>query len=242
MRRFLYTAVLACLVSFTARPASASGFQVGDLTTFTQADWGGDPGTDAGATALVASYETVYMPTFGIVTVGSTAGFTMRFTDASSVLAYEPSVGPFNPLNGPTLDPITTASGGFGGEVLGLEFNVDFNDANVLPHTLNVRFGDLVMANFAAGSPFNALTVRQFLGDVNDLLGGLTSAFTIADLGSTVGDLNASFTEGNPSAFTQAHLIAPAEIASVPEPATVALLGTGLLGCAMHRRFGRRRR
>ena len=68
----------------------------------------------------------------------------MSFTDADSVLAYLGAVGPFAPLNGNVLDPITTASGGLGGEVLGLELNVDFSDANALPGALGCRSATLL--------------------------------------------------------------------------------------------------
>ncbi len=227
-RHFYATALASLLWMLTARPACASSFQFGDLTTFTENDWGGTPGTDAGATALVSFYDTVYASAFGIVTVGSASGHTMSFTDFDSVLAYLGAVGPFAPLNGNELDPITTASGGFGGEVLGLELDVDFSDANVLPGALGVRFGDLELTGFGAGSPFEGLRVRQVLADVNTLLSGGTSAFTIADLGSTVGDLNASFSEGNPSTFAGNHLIVPTETTPVPEPATLTLLGSAL--------------
>jgi len=216
----------------------AGTWQNSDLITHTQADWGGDPGMDAGAVLLVASYDTVYASNFGVVTVGSAGGFTMSFTDAASVVAYQPSIGPFAPLNGSVLNPISTASGGFGGEVLGLEFNVDFSDAGFLPGTTGLLFGDLILANFKPifFSPFNGLTVRQFLGDVNILLGGGTTTFTIADLGTLVGDLNASFSAGTPSTFAQDHLIAPAAANPVPEPTTWMLLTTAFLGLACIRR------
>ena len=217
--------------------AYADAWHAGDLTTYTQASWGGDPSLDPGAVLLEASYDTVYASTFGIVTVGSTSGFTMRFTDASSALAYEPAIGPFKPLNGSVLNPITTASGGFGGEVLGLEFNVDFSDAGLLPGTSGLRFGDLVLENFTAVPAFNGLTVRQFLGDVNTLLGGGGAAFGIADLGSTVGDLNASFSVGTPSAFAQAHLVAPASSRTVPEPPGLLFAIAGVLALAPRRRL-----
>lgn len=228
------------LVLASTSAAHADIWNQGDLTTYTRDNWGGDPGVDGGAALLVASYDTVYSSTFGIVTVGSASGFTMSFTDASSVLAYMPSVGPFAPLNGSSLNPILTSSGAFGSEVLGLEFNVDFSDAGLLPGSSGLRFGDLLLENFSAEPVFNGLTVRQFLGDVNTLLGGGSSAFTIPDLGTTVGDLNAAFSAGTPSAFAQAHLVAAASVSTVPEPSSWVLMISGVLGLGWIRQRRRR--
>jgi hypothetical protein len=80
----------------------------------------------------------------------------MVFTDAGSVLTYMPSIGPFASLSGSVVNPGTTVSGAFGGEVLGLEFNVNFSDAVFLPGTSGLRLGDLVLANFSGSqSSFN---------------------------------------------------------------------------------------
>jgi hypothetical protein len=71
------------------------------------------------------------------------------------------------------------------------------------------------------------------------LLGGGSSIITIADLSSTVGDLNASFSDGQPSLFARDHLIAPDVASATPLPATLPLFasGVGLLGY-----FGSRRK
>jgi len=219
--------VLAILLG-CAGGARATVWNVGDLTTHAQATWGGDPTVDAGAILLTNSFNTVYGATFG-VTVGSFSGFTMSFTDATSVLAYMPSIGLFAPLNGNELNPTSTVSGGFGGETLGLEFNVDFSDAGLLPGTLGLRFGDLILANLnGAQAPLNGLTVRQFLGDTNILLSGGTSVITIADLGSLVGEVNGSFFEGTPDQFAQDHLVAPEISSETPLPAAFPLFASGL--------------
>ncbi len=187
--------------------ASGCGWRDGDLVTYTQASWGGDPAIDAGATLLVADFDTVYAATFG-VTVGSFSGFTMSFTDAPSVLAYQPSIGPFGPLNGNVLNPISTASGGFGGEVLGLEFNVDFSDAGLLHGTSGLRVGDLTLCGMSGGQAvLNGQTIRQFLAIVNSLLGDTATVMTITDLNTLVGDVNGAFFNGTPSTFAQAHVV-----------------------------------
>ena len=95
--------VLAILLG-CAGSARATVWNNGDLTTYSQATWGGDPTVDAGAILLTNSFNTVYGATFG-VTVGSFSGFTMSFTSATSVLAYMPSIGAFAPLNGNELNP-----------------------------------------------------------------------------------------------------------------------------------------
>ena len=232
--------VLAILLG-CAGSARATVWNVGDLTTYVQASWGGDPignppftDPDPGAALLVAQFNTVYGATFG-VTVGS----FMSFDNAQSVLAYMPSIGQFAPLNGTVLDPISTASGGFGGETLGLEFNVDFSDAGLLPGTSGLRFGDLILANLnGAQAPLNGLTVRQFLGDTNILLSGGTSVITIANLGTLAGEVNGSFFDGTPDQFAQDHLVAPEISSETPLPAALPLFATGLgaLGLLARRR------
>src|SRR2546423_2602331 len=203
MTKDLFVLLLAC-----AGAANADVWHNGDLTTYSQSSWGGDPSFDGGAALLVASYDTVYAGTFGLVSVGSTSRFTMTFADAASVLRYLPAIGVFAPLNSCAFNPISTASGGFGGEVLGLEFNVDFSDAGLLPGSSGLRFGDLVLENFSTGpvvnqESFNGLTVRQFLGDENILLSGGSTVFSIADLGTAASDINGSFSNGIPTAFAQ---------------------------------------
>ena len=81
------------LVLAYADAAHGDTWHNGDLTTYTQSSWGGDPRIDGGAALLAARYDTVYAGTFGLVTVGSSSGFTMTFTDADSVIAYLPSIG-----------------------------------------------------------------------------------------------------------------------------------------------------
>ena len=241
------SAVSAAAICFALVQAGASAttWQAGDLTTYSEANWGGDPvgsppstPPDPGAALLVAQFDTVYAATFG-VTVGSFSGFTMSFDNAQSVLAYMPSIGPFAALDGNILNPISTASGGFGGETLALQFNVDFSDAGKLPGTSGLRFGDLILANFTLLPQLNGLTVRQYLADLNILLSGGSSILTIADLDAALpGNFNGAFFDGQPSQFAQDHLIAPASSGETPLPPALALFATslGVLGLLLSKR------
>jgi hypothetical protein len=228
---FAITAFLGYAVS-----AAASVWQVGDETSYAQAIWGGDPGVDPGATLLVADFDTVYASEGGAI-VGSPSGFTMVFTDTASVLAYMPSINGYAPLDGSALNPISTASGAFGGDVLALEFNVDFSDAGFLPATSGIPFGDLVLEGFSTLPQLDGLTVRQFLGDMNTLLSGGSSIVSIDDVGGPpldpiLSSLNASFSDGMPQQFAQDHLVAPTVVTPTPEPSSLAILIAGLLGLA----------
>lgn len=238
------TRALFILFLTGASMSYADTWHDGDLTTYSPGSWGGDPTVDAGATLLEASFATVYASTFG-VTVGSFSGYTMSFTDADSVLRYMAPIGTYAPLNGNTLDPITTASGAFGGAVLALQLNVDFSDAGLLPGTSGLRFGDLILENFSTLPALDGLTVRQFLGDVNVLLGGGSTTFTIADMANTLAlqDLEDSFSNGYASDFAEAHLVAPGSTSTgtVPESSSWILPAAAVFGMGWTRRMRARR-
>jgi hypothetical protein len=215
----------------SAGSAGATVWQFGDETTYAQAIWGGVPGVDPGATLLTADFDTVYASEGGVI-VGSPSDFTMIFTDTASILAYLPSIYAYAPLDGSALNPISTSSGAFGGDVLALEFNVDFSDAGFLPAASGIPFGDLVLEGFSTLPQLDGLTVRQFLGDMNILLSGGSSIVSIDDLGTILFSLNDSFADGTPEQFAQDHLVAPTVIAPTPEPSSLAMLIASLLGLA----------
>ena len=62
MTKSLLVLLLAC-----AGAANADIWHSGDLLTYTQADWGGDPGIDPGATLLVASFDALYGAAGGVL-------------------------------------------------------------------------------------------------------------------------------------------------------------------------------
>jgi hypothetical protein len=238
LRKIACAGVLAITAMVgSAGPAGASVWQLGDETSYAQGIWGGVPGVDPGATLLVADFNTVYEPTGGVI-VGSPSGFTMIFTDTTHVLAYQPSIGPYAPLDSSVLNPISTSSGAFGGDVLGLEFDVDFSDAGFLPAASGIPFGDLVLEGFSTTLPqLDGLTVRQFLADMNTLLSGGSSIVSIDDVGGPPLDpilfsLTGAFSGGTPDQFAQDHLVAPTVVTLTPEPSSRAILIAGLLGLA----------
>ena len=180
------------------------GWESGDVITFVQDDWG-VPSTSAGI-LLDDHFNSVYASTFGIAEVGipGSTGFSMQFSSASAVFAYQPSSGTPAALDADLSDPTSSASGVFGGEVLALRLNVDFADAGHTDGSAPVLFGDLRLCNIVNG-PTN-ITVRELLAIANTALGGGSTPYTIADLNTLTQNLNVAFSGGEPSVFAQAHL------------------------------------
>ena len=185
--------------------APGCGWSNGDVVTYGQFEW------DAGGTAssiLQAHYGAVYASTFGTVEIGipGSAGFSVQFSGYAEAQAYLPSTGPAAPLNADLLDPTTTSSGQFGGEVLALTFNVNFADDGFLPGTSAVAFGDLTVCGMA-DTTLDGLSVRQVLAIANTLLGGGSNGYSLANVAALAGSLNTSFGGGTVTTFAQQHLV-----------------------------------
>ena len=222
-RNLIIGVLTGLLVAVFNHKAQATNFTNGDFTTYVQADWGDVPTPTNGAWVLENNYDTVYASTGGVLEmgIGGASGFSMVFTGASELLSYLPAVGADGPLTSDLLNPTSTSSGAFGGEVTALKLNIDFSDAGVLPGNLGIPFGDLVLENFSGGqlSPLNGLTVRQFSAGVNSLLGGgiffiFKHNFTyhtadIATLDTITDNLNGIFGEGAATDYANAHLVVP---------------------------------
>jgi hypothetical protein len=183
------------------------GWEDGDMVTYNQDNWGGDPSTNTAAALLLAQFDNVYSP-FGGLEVGITgaAGYSMLFTSASALLDYEPASGGAGILNSDLIDPTSSASGVFGGFVVALQLNVDFSDANLISGTSGLRFGDLRICGLTAFPLLNGMTVHQFLATANQALGGGSNPYTPDDLAVVSQDLSASFESGAVSLFAQQHL------------------------------------
>jgi hypothetical protein len=128
--------------------ASGCGWNVGDVFTWAQADWGDDPNGSNIATTLYDKFATVYAATGAILIVGAlTPGFGMAFNSPLYLTPYLPDVGTPGPLTANLFNPASTMSHSFGGEVVALKLNIDFADAHLFGATAPIALGDLELSS-----------------------------------------------------------------------------------------------
>jgi hypothetical protein len=191
-------------------------FLNGDYCAYTQGGYGQDPGRSGlpnGFPGLLLwnNFATVYPSGVEVGIIGA-GGFSMKFTSASAVAAYLPAGGTAASLTDDLVNPTSTSSGVFGGQVLTLQINVDFSRTGVTNNTTG-KFGDLKFANLstttstpstlgtwtltaAQAAALNGKKISEVLADANQALGGGSlPAYvgSIGDLNQLVTWLNESF-------------------------------------------------
>ena len=119
----------------------------------------------------------------------------MHFTSAAAVNAYLPAGGTPGALTVDLVNPVSSSSGVFGGQVLTLQLNVDFSAANVTQGP-GGALGSLKLCN--TGTSLDGETISQILAVAKVALGGgaLPSDYTISDLNDLVDNLNQAFDDG----------------------------------------------
>jgi len=179
---------------------------VGDGITYDQAAW-----TESIAMSILEnSFFSVYANTGYSVDVGDYPnGFSMTFDSPDATVSYLAAAsGTPAALDANLIDPTSTSSGVFGGDVLTLLLDVDFSDAGYLPNLSGLKFGDLTMCNLPSSPGFptpttplpglNGMTVRQILHIAEQALAGESIGYTPAALDPLVAELTAAFFGGEP--------------------------------------------
>ena len=185
--------------------APGCGWDAGDVVSYSQDSWGGNPTTSTAAGILVANFMSLYG---GGVEVGipGSGGFSMIFTSAAAVLNYQPSSGSPAALNADLVDPTSTSSGLYGGFVLALQFNVDFTNAGIVGGSSGLLYGDLYLCGLTDTPIYNGVTIEEFLAAMKATLGGGTAFYSYDALAAVTSDVTTAFEGGAPSLFAQDHI------------------------------------
>jgi hypothetical protein len=140
-------------------------------------------------------------------------GYSLLFNNAIDINAYLPALGPAGQLTSDFVNPTSTMAGAFGGQLTALRLNVDFSDAGVTLGTRGLPFGELIIRNIDDYPPTNGLSVRQFLHEASNVLGGGSSVIQdITKLTLIAIELNSSFDSGVASSWAQDHFRLPSNI------------------------------
>jgi PEP-CTERM motif len=243
--RLVRTMAALAALALAALPGHATTFTPGEFVTWSQGAWGDDPAPGNISFLLESEFNSVFAPSDLLeVGISGAAGFSMIFDSADAIITYLPTSGTPGPLTADLLDPVTTASGVLGGEVLTAALNILFSDDGLLAHPPGVSFGDLVFQNldlFSATTEgsgvgpeiteLDGMSVREAFLDANTLVGGGASPFTPEDLFELLNFTSRAFNGGEVEENADTFLAFPPSTApTVPEPSTWAMMLLGLAG------------
>jgi len=219
--------------------AKAGTFTPGVFLSYGQGQWSGA----VPAQILLSNhFSNVYSGPprpFELIVGGTTPGsFNISFDSAGGVQGYFPSAGPPGALTASMLDPNNNEGGVYGGDVVGLALDIDFDNAGYLG-TSTTRFADLVLTGLTgAVSDFNGMSVSSFLALSEQTLGGGATAYSYTDLDLITSNISTAFANGTVQEFATDHLDFPDQvvISTTPLPSSILLFGSIVAGYSAFRR------
>jgi hypothetical protein len=185
------------------------GWHDDDIVTYSQVAWGQDPEPGNLTAELEADFDSVFAPESDLMEIGipGAAGFSIIFDDPDDIITFLPATGAPGPLTADLLDPASSASGSYGGEVATMRLNIAFGDDNLLGATSSIHLGDLTVCNLTGTqAPLNNMNVRAIQAQANTILGGGTGSVSLTDMFTVINNIDMAFNGGPVSTFAQQSL------------------------------------
>lgn len=175
-----------CASTYTFSEVSCTA-SCAPLKTFTQGGWGATPsGGNPGA--YLCSHFAAAFPSG--LTIGSTR--TLHLSTASDITSFLPSGGTPAVLSTNYTDPGCTYNNTFAGQLVAATLNVGFDSYYSSFATPSNNLAGMYL-NF---SPFVGVSVSTLLTEANNLIGGSTSSYTVAQLNTALTYLNENYDNG----------------------------------------------
>jgi len=174
--------------------------QLSGYCTVSQGGWGAPPHGNNPGELLASDFPSVYPSGVQVGTPN-----WMKFTSASAVKGYLPAGGTPSTLSTTYTDPTSTSAGVFGGQVLSLRLNENFQ--SLFPGASHSITG-LVLTG--TGTSLDGSTVSAIESAAETALGGgsLPVGFSISGLNTLIDLLNNAFDDCTTSSWANAHLVA----------------------------------
>ncbi len=160
----------------------------------TQERWDEIAKASGSTNLLTLNFSTVFPS--GLV-VGSNTGYKLTLNSKTAIKNFLPQEGTPHALNSTSTNPTSTYGGRLAGEIVALTLNVAMDDAVASFSAPANHIGDMTI--ILTASPFNGLTVRQFLAAANTVLGGGASPYTPAQVSVMAKKINENFRKDNES-------------------------------------------
>ena len=163
----------------------------GQFRTQSQGGWGVRPVGENPGNYLHDHFATAFAS--GVLIGCQNGGYTVYFSSAQSVTEFLPAGGTASVLSQNAIDPAAKSIDNvLIGQVAALAINVgfDYNDPDF--GIAEENLGNLVISS----GPFSGLSVIQFLGIANEVLGGCNSNYTASAINETAAMINGNFIDG----------------------------------------------
>ncbi|MFY0673789.1 MAG: T9SS type A sorting domain-containing protein [Bacteroidia bacterium] len=223
-------------ISATGLSLTCDGFR-----TQTQGGWGTSCNGNNPGCYRDANFVTAFPSG---LTIGCTGGNSATFTTSSAIQSFLPAGGSPGALSSNAINATSTSAGVLAGQLVALSLSVGFDAADPSFGSSPASLSNLkIIAN---GSPFDGMTVGEFLVIANEVIGGCNTSYSFSDVNDIASMINENFVDGTtnkgdleiPSSFVWSNGATSNEITDLgPGNYSVTVTNCGISDCPIVKTF-----